>query len=220
MNNIIVVGDSFCSSESHWPTKLAELVDRKLICYTDGAGQSWWDARNWLTRLDTKIIDSSDIIVFVHTNSDRIPSSNKTLGRINHSAEPVTEVDRSINLYYKYIHDPEFLQWAQQQWFNEISKMYSNKQLVHLHSFRWSIDSSYLLSGLNVTTDLAALSLNELGATELVLIEDTRPNHLNEYNNQELAKQLAMLINHSHTGNCALNIDKFQQKTIRWLDNY
>jgi len=220
MDNIIVLGDSFCSSADHWPAYLAGLTNHQLVCYTDGAGQSWWDARNWLTGLDPKILDNADIMVFVHTNSDRIPSTNKNLGRIDHSATPVTEADQSIQLYYKYIHDPEFLDWAQQQWFKEISTVYSSKQLVHLHSFKWSMKNSHHLLGLNITTDLAALSLNELGSTTLSLVNDQRPNHLNEINNRVLASQLAMAINKQHIGNCALDVDEFQQKTRKWLDSY
>lgn len=220
MDNVIVLGDSFCSSADYWPSHLARLINRRLVCYTDGSGQSWWDARNWLTSLDSKILDNADIMVFVHTNSDRIPSTNKSLGLIDHSATPVTEADRSIQLYYKHIHDPEFLNWGQQQWFKEISTMYNRKQLVHLHSFQWSMRNSHHLIGLNVITDLATLSLNELGATTLSLVNDQRPNHLNESNNQVLASQLAMAINKQRTGNCALDVDKFQQKTRKWLDSY
>ena len=220
MKNIIVLGDSFCSSADHWPGMLAKAVDRNLICYTDGSGQSWWDARNWLTQLDADTVDNADVMVFVHTNSDRIPTSDKSLGLIDHSAAPTTDMARSISLYYKYIHDPRFLNWAQQQWFKEISATYGHKQLVHLHSFRWTQSNSYLLSGLNITTDLAALSLNELGSTKLSLIFENRPNHLNSSNNQALATQLASLVNGQQTGNCALEVDKFQQKTLRWFDNY
>ena len=216
MKNIIVLGDSFCSSADQWPTMLANAVSRNLVCYTNGSGQSWWDARNWLTQLDANILDNTDIMVFVHTNSDRIPSSNRSLGLVDHSATPVTEIEQSISLYYKYIHDPKFLNWAQQQWFKEIAQMYAANRVVHLHSFPWSV---HLLEfGVNVVTPLAALSLNELGKTNFDLFNDTRANHFNAANNQALATELSHLINNYCPGSAVLDHNKFEQRVLQWLD--
>lgn len=217
MNNVIVLGDSYCSTIEGWPQTLSKLIGRNLVCFTQGAGQSWWTARNWLLELDQSIIDQCDVMVFAHTNADRIPTSNTIIGHINHCAPAATEQEKSIQLYYKYIHDPLFLRWAQQQWFKEISTMYGQKYLVHLHCFPWTLGDRHLLSGLNLTTNLTALSLNELGAKEFGLYNDHRPNHFSEHNNAVLAMQLADLIQCQATGDNQLDHTKFQQKTLDWL---
>jgi hypothetical protein len=215
--NIIVVGDSFCSSALHWPTTLAELLDLNLLCYTDGSGQGWWDARSWIMNLDPEQIDLAQVIVFVHTTGDRIPTDNKDLGKIDQSVPAVTEQQQAVQLYFRHIHHLPFLQWAQQQWFAEISRVFGHKQLVHLHSFPWSVPYSDLLTGLNITPDLASLSLNELGAHRIELFGDQRPNHFNDYNNLVLARQLYRLIKKNAQGNHKLNISEFHQATRKWL---
>jgi hypothetical protein len=219
--NIIIVGDSFCSNDRYWPTQLAALTERNLICYTDGAGQSWWDARTWLQALDPAQIKKADIMVFAHTNADRIPTDNKKLGTINHSSRSKNELEKSVELYYRHVFHRPFMSWAQQQWFKEIKSLYGRKQLVHLHCFPWTQSYSHLLTGLNITGNLTALSLNELGAQDLTqLFDDQRPNHLNQHNNTELATQLAQLINSGARGNHALDSARFQQATQKWSTDW
>ena len=216
--NLIVVGDSFCSAAEHWPAELAKHLDLQLICHTQGAGQSWWDARTWLQNLSTNQIDCASVMIFAHTNAERIPTDNKQLGRIDHSAPATTETAKAIQLYFKHVFCPPFLSWAQQQWFKEISETYGHKKLVHLHCFPGTLNHSALLKGLNVTTVLTALSLNELGSKEFALYNDMRPNHLSAKNNTVLAQQLADLIERNVTGNHSLNIDQFDQTTSEWFD--
>jgi hypothetical protein len=217
--NIIVLGDSFCSDKTKWPSWLANHLDLNLICHTEGAGQAWWDSRNWLNHVHTDCFEQTKVIVFAHTNAERIPAKNRELGRIDHSATPKTETEKAISLYYKYVFHAPFMHWAQQCWFKEITEKYNNLQLVHLHCFPWSNQYSNLLTGLNITTNLSAISLNELGVKKMTLYNDTRPNHLNEHNNQQLALQLAQLINRGAQGDHALDITKFEQKTFDWFTN-
>lgn len=217
MKNIIVVGDSFCSTASEWPQYLADLLDKNLLCHTKGAGQSWWDARNWITYVHPDHMQATDVIVFAHTNAERMPTDDCELGIIDHSAKPTNEKERAVSLYYKYIFHVPFMHWAQQAWFKEITEVYGHKQLVHLHCFPWSNKYSHSLSGLNITTNLSAISLNELGAKEMTLYNDHRANHLNNYNNRELARQLADLISTGATGDHALDTTKFEQVTLDWF---
>ena len=219
MKNLIVVGDSFCSSAMHWPTTVAQNLDLNLICYTQGAGQSWWDTKRWLTKLEQSVLDNTEVMIFAHTNAERIPTNNQQIGLIDHSKSPSNEIETAIQLYYKYIFDPEFLIWAQEAWFEEISRTYSDKTLVHLHCFPWSKKHGELLKGINISTSLTALSLNELGAEELgEIYNDQRPNHLNLHNNQQLGSQLAEIISNNQPGWQSLDTEKFDLKTTRWFD--
>jgi hypothetical protein len=215
--NIIVVGDSFCSSAQHWPQQLADLLDLNLICYTEGAGQSWWAARHWLQYVHPAHWDNTVAMVFAHTNAERIPTDNPLIGQIDHSAQPTTELATAIQLYHRHIFDLGYAQWAQAAWFQEISQRWGHLKLVHLHSFPWSLDQQHHLSGINITTPLVAVSLNELGATKFELFADTRPNHLNAHNNQALAQELARIIQLDQLGNHALDLTDFEQKTQKWL---
>jgi hypothetical protein len=215
--NIIVVGDSFCASAEHWPQQLADALDLNLICHTQGAGQAWWDARHWLEHVHPAHWEQTTTIVFAHTNAERIPTDSAQLGQIDHSAPPTTEMAQAVCLYYKYIFHTPFMHWAQRAWFREISEKYSQYRLVHLHCFPWSVHHSDQLLGLNITTNLSAISLNELGAEEMTLYRDPRPNHLNAYNNRQLAQQLAGLIQQGAQGNHALATDRFSLRCQDWF---
>ena len=217
MKNIIVVGDSFCASADGWPNILAQRLNLTLINHGQG-GQPWWNVRNFLNTIDEETLTNTEVMVFVHTNAGRIPTSNSQIGFVDHSAEPKTEIDKSIQLYYKYIHEPEFLNWAQQQWFLEINQRWSYKKIVHLHSFPWSLDYGKSLSGIKISTNLCSISLNELGADNLELFNDTRPNHLNNQNNNELAYQLSNLIQNYIQQTVQLDTDAFDLKITRWFN--
>ena len=217
MKNLIVVGDSYCSYSEGWPRMLANKLNLNLVCHGAG-GQPWWDARNFITKLEPTVINDAEFIVFAHTNAERLPTTNKKIGIIDHSKDPSTEIETAIHLYYKYIHEQEFISWAQQQWFIEISRLWGHKKLCHLHCFPWSVEYSNLLTGLNVTTNLTALSLNEVGATHFRLFADNRGNHFNPHNNQQLGLQIADLLKNYADQSVELDVSKFDQATSRWLD--
>jgi hypothetical protein len=217
--NILIVGDSFCASTSGWPSQLATLLNLQLISHGLG-GQSWWNAREFVNALDSSVLDRTQVMVFVHTNADRIPTHNTQIGLIDHSAHPRSDIEIAVQLYYKYIHDSAFLNWAQQQWFLEINQRWGHKKVVHLHSFPWSIKNGKLLTGLNIETNLCSISLNELGTKEFTLFNDLRANHLNQYNNTVLAQQLSDLICNYRKHTLELNNSLFDLQTQRWFDWY
>jgi hypothetical protein len=217
VKNIIVVGDSFSSNPLGWPTTLATELNLNLICYGVG-GQSWWSARNFMTQSAPDTINNAEFIVFAHTNAERIPTLNEQIGKIDHSKKPETEIESAIHLYYKYIHAQDFISWAHQQWFMEISRLWGHKKLCHLHCFPWTVSYSNLLSGVNITTNLTALSLNELAATEFRLVGDDRVNHFNQHNNQQLGVQVAAQLKNYTSQSVELDVDQFDQATRRWLD--
>jgi hypothetical protein len=71
---------------------------------------------------------------------------------------------------------------------------------------------------MKITPCLASISLNELGASDDKLINDSRFNHFNKYNNVELAMQLAFKINNYQEGTVELDTSKFQMKTTHWFN--
>jgi hypothetical protein len=217
MKNLIVVGDSYCACSDGWPKTLATELNLNLICY-GGGGQPWWNARNYITKLAPEAIDNAEFIVFAHTNAERVPTLNEKIGCIDHSKKPESEIETAIHLYYKYIHEQEFITWAHQQWFKEITERWGHKKMCHLHCFPWSLSYSDLLKGLNITTNLSALSLNEVGATHFRLVKDQRCNHFNPYNNNQLGLQLSEHLKNYDIKSVELDVAKFDQATSYWLD--
>jgi hypothetical protein len=219
VKNLIIVGDSFCtySGVDSWPHTLANELNLNLICHGAG-GQPWWNARNFLINLSPDIVEDAEFIVFAHTYGGRIPTLNSDFGMVDKSKSPKSEIETALHLYYKYINDQNFLDWAQEQWFYEISRTWGHKKLCHLHCFPWSLTYSGVLSGINIATNLTAISLNELGTTEFNLIYDKRSNHFNDHNNFQLGIQLAENLKSYSNRTVELDISKFDQTTNYWLE--
>jgi hypothetical protein len=223
VKNLIVVGDSFCSwpgikdIEGGWPQTLADTLGLNLVCYGAG-GQPWWDARNFLINLSPDIVENAEFIVFAHTYGGRIPTLNCDLGKVDKSKNPTSEIELASHYYYKYIDDPNFLDWAQEQWLREITREYGHKKLCHLHSFPWTIKYSNLLCGINVTPNLTSISLNEINSKKSTLFNDTRSNHFSDYNNTQLGLQLAEQLKNYSNKTVELDISKFEQLTDYWFD--
>ena len=217
MKNIIVVGDSFCSAQQLWPTQLANYLGLNLVGQGISGG-SWWPVRHFLMSLPQETIDATEVVVFAHTSSGRIPTVNQDLGRFDYRSRPQNEMQTAVQLYYKYIFDDQFLDWAQQQWFREIDQLWGHKKICHLHCFPWTVRDQHLLSDLTVQPNLSAISLNEISAKDLNLFDDNRPNHFNEHNNCVLAQELARMISSGLSGVQHLNLDLFDQPTRSWLE--
>lgn len=216
MKNIIITGDSFCYDQtSAWPRQLADLLRLNLVGQGFSGGH-WWACRDYLKKLTDQIIDNTEVMLFVHTNANRIPTSDPNLVQGDPNTKN-TEPEQAVYLYHKYISDILFAEWAQQRWFEEITQTWGHKRLCHLHAFPWTTPYENLLSGLIVQPNLAALSLNELGTEEFSLIADTRSNHFNTHNNQALAQELARMISQNFTGTHQLNLCNFEKRTTRWL---
>lgn len=205
---LIILGDSFCSSPHGWPGELSNLLGLDLIC-RGFPGNSWWPARQHIFNLSNDVLGSTEVIIFVHTNSGRIPCQDLDIGTYDlNNLDPSDEKQMALILYYKYIHDHDFLEWAQHRWFDEINQRFKNKKLCHLHSFPWSTDYQNI-EGINVITDLCSISLREKNIGISQLINDTRLNHLSDNNNKILAKELEILIKDYQSGKISLDISKF-----------
>ena len=215
MKNLIVVGDSFCAGQG-WPQELAELLNLNLVVAGYG-GHPWWACRHFLHQEEIKDkIAETDTLVFVHTFAERIPFDcpNEQIANINKfDPNPKTEVGLAVKLYYKYLENAPFAEWAQQKWFEEINKDYANLKTVHLHGFPSSLPFRNLLGGVQVLPDLTSISIAEIykdGAHPNTLHQDTRPNHFSTENNSVIANQLYKLITDYSPGDHEFNLDHFQ----------
>lgn len=210
MRNIIIVGDSFCCGNG-WPDILANKLDMNLI-QCGFPGNHWWAVRDFLINLKPEKFDNSDIIIFVHTHPDRIPTLTSDLSKVNCSRlGNLNEIEMAVKLYYSYIHDGDFLNWIMHKWFEEISQKWVRLKTVHLHGFQESWPYRHLLNGMNVGPDLIGISLDELRDPSPGLFTDRRRNHFNEFNNEELANQLYHAIVNYQLQDFNLDVTKFQK---------
>jgi hypothetical protein len=221
MKNIIVVGDSFCSSPDGWPGMLADMLGLKMINFGD-PGAHWWTQLYFLnTEITSEDIDNTEVIVFCHTEMNRMPTRNREVTTVNRMNKKFfnNDVDKAVELYYKYISDWKFLDWAQDKWFEDISDKWSHiPKVVHLHSFPWSLNKTDLLQGMNVSPSLASLCLNEVDAKLASEIPITTANHFSDVNNLVLAKEIKRLIDSYIEESVEFDVSKFDQKTDKWLD--
>jgi hypothetical protein len=238
MKNLIVVGDSFCASRHlnnadlnyslAWPNLLADELKLNLL----GAGfigAGWWPVRNALKKFDQEQIDNTEAIVFCHSDAYRLLNSrtHQNTLRYGSNLDINDEEQLAVKLYYKYILEDEFAEWAQQMWLYEISNTYEHLKLIHLYCFPWTLKNiKSFPTGISVFPALSSISLNEfdyglLDRKQTIiqkLANDKRDNHLSAFNNKELARQLTEIIRNYSAKNTNLDVSKFQLKTTRWFD--
>jgi glycosyltransferase involved in cell wall biosynthesis len=182
--------------------ELARCYNFKIDCFT----------KLPLTKLTTEQWENSDTIIFCHTNAERILSSNEEAHWIDWSkASPSSEneLEKAIALHLKYFYNSEILHWSVKKWYEEINQSWSRTRTIHLHCFSTSWELRHLLTGLHVGPDLSSISLNEIDCPSM-LYKDHRCNHLNKFNNKELAEQLCSLILNYDQGQVMLDTSKFQ----------
>jgi hypothetical protein len=201
---------------------LADQLNLNLICYGEG-GQPWWGIKLFLKTLSEEQIENCEAVVFAHTNTDRFPTCDIRVGKVDKSKllNNKDEFKQALGLYYKYLHESsfEFLYWAHQKWFEEVSITWSHTKIINLHCFPWTWELRHLLKGTNMSPSLLSISLNELGDdTKSVLFNDHRPNHFSMGNNKVLADQLADMIKNYEPGDKKLDLSKFYQRTNKWAD--
>ena len=202
---LLCLGDSFCASPNGWPSHLANLLDADFISHGIG-GQCWYNIVDWMDQHPDDVA-RADIIVFAHTNAERIPTSNLEIGKINHSKVPETEIEHAVKLYYKHIYCHDFLRFAQKLWFKHITDTFSDKTLVHLHCFPGhTVEADSLLTGISIQPPLSVVSMMEKDACPNVV--DARNNHFSEENNLVLAQEIFYAIQ-ANKRNYTLNIDNF-----------
>jgi hypothetical protein len=155
LNDVLILGDSFCADRSYetdWPKALTKkLTNSDDIPRGHGfAGCSWWSVRKLFMK---EIINVPKVIIFAHTEPQRIPSD------FDHSLNSVTvsEHDRRLHqpdgtnkqmsktmalagrLYYEQLISFDFHEWAVTQWFKEIDEVIGSisgvDKVIHLFSF-------------------------------------------------------------------------------------
>jgi hypothetical protein len=234
---IAFIGDSFCAAYASTKYRYQRQTDlpsyptivsdhfRYTVAPFGFYGRSWWYSwekfhRHWRNKLDR-----IECIIFTHTNSDRINSSthDELPLMLGGDSSASAELNRASESYFKYIHDTEFNNWAQIQYFKLLKEKFDNIKTIHLHCFASTIPYSHLLPGVVFTTPLSAISACELTGSkktvEQALAVDDRINHLNSYNNQALANVIIQTLDNYVPGQYELPSKLFDQpnpNAVNW----
>lgn len=213
MKKLYVVGDSFCAyrsdATSHWPAALAKLCNLELKGI-GVPGSSWWATRdNLLNYKSSHDFDNTDLFIFCHTEPHRIVTGLDT----THSHLP----DKLKELWYKYAHNNEFYKWTVHQWFLELNSLVPAEKTIHVQGFQSSLDLTYLLKGVKITTPLESLSLSGLDRSAWAdQMHDTRHNHFEPADNLKLANILYSIYKNRDSilsGALAVNVSIGEQWT-------
>tara|TARA_R110000822_G_scaffold78725_6_gene188536 strand:+ start:617 stop:1426 length:810 start_codon:yes stop_codon:yes gene_type:complete len=247
--NIVFVGDSFCSSwrgysaiphqylqqhdddPSHVSWLDVAAAELELNLYSFGfAGRSWYYSRIQLfdhMQYDPSWIESVDLMVFCHTNSQRYNTANGNIGvemlDINYQPHPDDAQRRekidtatSLKRWAVDLIDNPYQEWAQHQWFHEIARTFKDVKQIHFNNYTFSVDSSItILPGVVYTTPLIHISLGEATGTDSEIIknfmsEDQRANHFNSTNNTALGQLVAETAQNYNPGAYKIDMNRFE----------
>jgi hypothetical protein len=204
-DSVFIIGDSFCydrKKDWHWPLRLSANLSMKNLG-TGFRGFSWWKVRDEFFKFFShKEMENCSIIIFCHTEKDRIWHKEKPYRAGIFDIDPVTmksieipilkEEITAVELYYKYIYDSEFHSWTKKKWYEELvtifsDKKFQNKKIIHLNCFSDGIDMSILANENSVVFELPLNNYNR--------IQIPGDNHMTKEENENLADKLTAVIN-------------------------
>lgn len=133
--NLLIIGDSFCQNDQYWPSYLRDHLtcpDNKVRIVAD-PGAGWWSIRGHFLRIknnNSEWTDALKTIIFIHTFTNRVHCKRPEVYKNTPlklpwgwSNKDYTEPEVLMSLYYKYVYDQEFQDWAQVKWFDDLAVM-------------------------------------------------------------------------------------------------
>lgn len=240
---IAFIGDSYCASYSptrpnldwHQGTKsrdsYTELVAQHFgydIAAFGFNAKSWWYSWSRFEQEWAQRLDQVEAMVFCHTMNRRINSrTHDDLPCTPLVSQPCApELKTASEYYFKYISDPEFDSWAQQQYFSMLKQRFSQIKTIHFHCYPPSVAWSDLLPGVVYTTPLSRISLGELVGTKEQTDQQfrkcQRANHMNTHNNQQLAQIIGDVLSQPwQPGQRSLPMEQFDHpnpNAVNWYE--
>jgi hypothetical protein len=212
----MIVGDSFCREPYlGWPNYFHQLIDPQaqqldFLCKGIG-GCSWWTVRKSLLEFQKdqpEKFKNIDLAIVIHPALQRlhVDMSSDELGvpielPLSYTNSMISEPVLAISLFYKYLHSPEFFDWAYQQWLCEVETMLpANAEIIH-----WFTDSRTKLDGVRlrghvIQPALADVQLAQWANTptqkqrDAAEVEQQFVNHFTLENNKVIAQELFRMI--------------------------
>jgi len=197
--NIYIGGDSFCADRQDWVTTWPVILAKKLNLNLAGsgfAGKGFWSTRLDLIEYlkDEDNSKNTDLFVFCHTSEDRMLHTEyaRDLVGVDWRGAPSNPFNNRevVEMYYKYLYDPEIHTWAMKQWFIELNEILANKTVIHMFCFESTASLSPILNGHKLYENLYLVAYNMDGLdNEDVYVE--RFNHFTQSFNDKFANALA-----------------------------
>ncbi len=187
-----------------WPDQLLNKLQYKNACVSGAGGAGWWAIRGILFPYiaDRGFFDNVKLLIYVHTFRERLftRDSNMFAARPQNipdyfSHKELDDKTLAASLYYKYIYDSQFHEWAQTQWFAEYKDLVKNVPMV-INLFFSGHQPCYQLPGVCVKTGLFELALRQHEDIDLLCRDGTLGylNHFLPENNKIFADQLYKII--------------------------
>lgn len=209
--NILIAGDSFCGDWQYWPQFLREkffpkelFPQRSLIIACPGG--SWWDIRSVMLRdmqSNAQWYTYLQWLIYIHPSSVRpIAADQKLTQEImvelpsKYTSDTFSEIKLCKSLYYKYVYNQNFHQWAMSKWCLELNSLFAAANVIHLFADNNDIAfASNMLQGIKTTVSLTDISMTQYASSPSAefIAQDRQHglyNHLTETNNVLLAQQL------------------------------
>jgi hypothetical protein len=207
---IIYFGDSFCAHPGTIPGTHQYVVkeafpDHDVIVHGYG-GASWFYSRYRMLNESGHFFAPENrknitAMIFFHTDGYRINAKQLIYFH---------QLSKSSTTWF----DGDFQDWAQEQWFTELTKDFSDIPTIHFHNFSSTLPRANLLSGMQFTTPLMSIAVGELTGTDDEIMaklneNETRHNHLSAQNNTILGEFIVDAIKNYQTGKFPINLSKF-----------
>jgi hypothetical protein len=208
---IAIVGDSFCADfdtkmmpvhrhHQTYTTSRSWVTDtiRHFGCKVDVhgyGGKSWWYSWSKFQECWHQRWHELTAIVFCHTSTNRINTCNPVFDPDNHGNFLISKDQQQniIDIFYKYIHDDQFQQFAQEQYALMLREKFSNIKTLHFFTVTPLPSMVSTLPGTVFTTPLLQVAVAGLKGSILEIsqqINDQGParlvNHLIPDNNLAL----------------------------------
>ena len=223
--NLLIIGDSFCQAEHHWPSYLRakisypqHVVPRNATRVHTFPGGGWWPIQQEIYRTltgDTAWFDQIKLLIIIHPFTSRVFSTDTQIHRscavelpMTWSANDFDEATIAHSLYYKYIYNKNFHDWAQLKWFDELGQLLAaHPQIMSIHLFDHKetlslLPRSKLAAGANrrfINTTLMDIACSQYKSHNIASMSNDDAlgfyNHFTPYNNIVFADQLYKIIN-------------------------
>jgi hypothetical protein len=223
--NLLIIGDSFCQAEHHWPSYLRakisypqHVVPRNAWRVHAFPGGGWWPIQQQIYSSqigDTDWFNQIKLLIIIHPFTSRVFSTDHEIRRscavelpVNWSANDFDEATIAHSLYYKYIYQENFHAWAQLKWFDELDQLLTTRpQIMSIHLFDHKetlslLPRSKLAAGANrlfVNTTLMDIVRSQYTSHNIASMANDDAlgfyNHFTPYNNIVFADQLYKIIN-------------------------
>jgi hypothetical protein len=220
-NDILIVGDSFAEyrhREEDWPQHLAcklsgQKYDPNRLPRGEGyAGCAWWSTRKGLLRHLNE--GKPKILVLTHTEGHRIPNeydfamnswsleSPERMAPKEHKNRDkfLPEIFEAAKMYHKYLMIPEFHDWAQLRWFDEVDTItndYGVERIVHAHLYQDRHNFPVFQKGVTIEETLMSIA-------DDVKTGNWCYNHFTDENNIKFADRIYdIILNYAGDGKTA-----------------